>query len=77
MTALASVNGMSCLRNNDLRHDFATKLLRETKNIKLVSRALNHSKIETTTKYAHVLDEEVLAGMEAASAQRKKARNDS
>ncbi len=63
------------LRFHDLRHDFATKLLRETKNLKLVQRALDHSKIETTTKYAHVLDEEVAAGMEAAIQQRKRAKN--
>ena len=62
------------LRFHDLRHDFATKLLRETGNLKLVQRALDHSKIETTTRYAHVLDEEVLAGMEAASRARLKAR---
>jgi site-specific recombinase XerD len=60
------------LRFHDLRHDFATKLLRETGNLKLVQRALHHSKIETTTRYAHVLDEEILAGMEAASKARKK-----
>jgi len=58
-------------RFHDLRHDFATKLLRETGNLKLVQRALNHSKIETTTRYAHVLDDEVLAGMEKASKRRK------
>ncbi|WP_245291706.1 tyrosine-type recombinase/integrase [Methylosinus sp. R-45379] len=62
------------LRFHDLRHDFATKLLRETRNLKLVQRALHHSKIETTTRYAHVLDEEVAAGMEAASKSRKKSR---
>jgi integrase len=61
------------LRFHDLRHDFATKLLRETGNLKLVQRALGHAKIETTTKYAHVLDDEVLAGMEAASKRRRKA----
>lgn len=59
------------LRFHDLRHDFATKLLRETGNLKLVQRALNHAKVETTTRYAHVLDDEILAGMEAASARRK------
>ncbi|WP_245278182.1 tyrosine recombinase XerC [Methylosinus sp. PW1] len=64
----------SDLRFHDLRHDFATKLLRETGNLRLVQRALHHSKIETTTRYAHVLDEEVAAGMEAASKSRKKSR---
>lgn len=63
------------LRFHDLRHDFATKLLRETKNLKLVQKALDHSKIETTTRYAHVLDEEVAAGMEAASKSRRKSRS--
>lgn len=63
------------LKFHDLRHDFATKLLRETGNLKLVQKALNHSKIETTLRYAHVLDEEVLAGMEAASKARKKGNS--
>lgn len=63
------------LRFHDLRHDFATKLLRETRNIKLVQKALDHSKIETTMRYAHVLDEEVFDGMEAASARRKSNRS--
>jgi integrase len=40
------------LRFHDTRHDFATNLLRETGNLKLVQKALGHSKIETTTKYA-------------------------
>jgi integrase len=62
------------LRFHDLRHDFGTKLLRETGNLKLVSIAMNHSKIETTAKYAHVLDDEVRAGMEAAAESRKKSR---
>ncbi|MEA2990706.1 MAG: hypothetical protein QOG83_3417, partial [Alphaproteobacteria bacterium] len=36
---------------------------------------LNHSKIETTAKYAHVLDAELRAGMEAADDE--KSRNKS
>lgn len=62
------------LRFHDLRHDFATKLLRETGNLRLVQRALNHAKIETTTKYAHVLDEDLLAGMTAAEETKKKRK---
>lgn len=59
------------------RHDFATKLLRTTRNLKLTQRAMNHAKIETTVKYAHVLDEEVAAGMEAAAKARAKSRKKS
>jgi integrase len=62
------------LRFHDLRHDFATKLLRETKNLRLVQKALHHKSVTTTTKYAHVHDEEVAAGMEAAAKSRAKSR---
>lgn len=61
-------------RFHDIRHDFATKLLRETGNLKLVSRALNHADIKTTTKYAHVVDDEVAAGINAMQKSRKKSR---
>lgn len=43
-------------RFHDLRHTFATRLLRKTGNLKLVSRLLGHADIETTMRYAHVLD---------------------
>lgn len=66
--------GISDFRFHDYRHDFATKLLRETKNLKLVQRALNHADIKTTTKYAHVVDDEVAAGVDAMQKSRKKSR---
>jgi integrase len=62
-------------RFHDYRHDFATKLLRETKNLKLVQKALNHANIKTTTKYAHVLDDEIAAGIDAMQKSRKKSRS--
>jgi len=46
-------------RFHDLRHTFATRLLRRTGNIKLVSRLLGHTKVETTSRYAHVLDSDM------------------
>ena len=48
--------GVKGFRFHDVRHDFATKLLRETGNLKLVSRALNHTDVKTTARYAHVVD---------------------
>jgi integrase len=62
-------------RFHDFRHDFGTKLLRQTGNLKLVQRALNHADIATTTRYAHVLDAEVAEAMEAVTKSRKKSRS--
>src|SRR5262245_10874213 len=62
--------GVVDFRFHDLRHDFATKLLRETRNLKLVQKALNHASIKTTVRYAHVLDDEIADGMEALEKSR-------
>jgi integrase len=66
--------GVVGFRFHDFRHDLGTKLLRETGNLKLVQRALNHSDIKTTTRYAHVLDHEVAAALERRAESRKKSR---
>jgi len=66
--------GITNLRFHDLRHDFGTKLLRETGNLHLVQKAMNHRNITTTLRYAHVLDQEVRDGMERAATLRNKLR---
>jgi integrase len=67
-------SGVTTFRFHDYRHDFATKLLRDSRNLRLVQRALNHASIKTTTRYAHVLDSEVAEAMEAAAKSRTKSR---
>ena len=42
-----------------LRHTFATDLLRETKNLRLVQKALGHARISTTEIYTHIVDDEL------------------
>ena len=42
-----------------LRHSFATDLYRESKNLRLVQKALGHSSISATEVYTHIIDEEL------------------
>lgn len=42
-----------------LRHTFATDLYRETKNIRLVQKALGHSNLTSTMIYTHIVDDEM------------------
>ena len=66
--------GLENFRFHDIRHDVGTKLLRDTGNLKLVQKALNHADIKTTTRYAHVLDEEVAEALEQVQKSRNRSR---
>jgi integrase len=66
--------GVKDFRFHDYRHDFGTKLLRKTGNLKLVQQALNHKDINSTMRYAHVLDQDVAAAVEDLAESRKKSR---
>lgn len=48
-------------RFHDNRHTAATRNLRATGNIKAVSKLLGHKNIETTSRYAHALEDDVRA----------------
>ncbi len=67
--------GVKDFRFHDFRHDVGTKLLRETGNLKLVQKALNHANIASTVRYAHVLDSEIAAALEAVSKSRNNSRS--
>jgi integrase len=66
--------GVVGFRFHGFRHDLATKALRETGNLKLVQRMLNHADIRHTLRYAHVLDSEVAEGFERVAKSRTKPR---
>jgi integrase len=68
--------GVDGFRFHDFRHDFGTKLLRETGNLKLTQKAMNHADITSTLRYAHVLDGEVADAVERVAKSRKKSRKD-
>ncbi len=53
-----------------LRHTFATDIYRETKNIRLVQKALGHSDLSTTMIYTHVVDDELEDAMKSLRAKK-------
>jgi integrase/recombinase XerD len=42
-----------------LRHTFATDLYNQTKDIRMVQKALGHANIQTTTIYTHIIDDDL------------------
>ena len=72
---LRSNAGLDDFRFHDFRHDFGTKLLRDSGNLKLVQKALNHRDIKSTMRYAHVHDEDVATAVERLAESRKKSRS--
>ena len=47
------------ISTHTLRHTFASDLLRETKNLRIVQKALGHADISTTQIYTHIVDDEL------------------
>jgi integrase len=59
--------GVTNFRFHDTRHTAATRALRAS-NLKVVQKLLGHSNIETTTKYAHAMDDDIRNALDAMSA---------
>lgn len=59
--------GVTDFKFHDTRHTAATRLVRATGNLKLAQKMLGHSDLATTSRYAHVTDADLRAGMEAAT----------
>lgn len=72
-------SGVDNFRFHDSRHTAATRLVRATGNLKMAQKLLGHTELATTSRYAHVTDSDLLAGMEASEvtpvAAPAKARN--
>ncbi|MBA1156888.1 tyrosine-type recombinase/integrase [Microvirga mediterraneensis] len=67
--------GVTDFRFHDNRHTAATRLLRSSGNLKLVQKLLRHEDIATTTKYAHVTDEDLRLAMETAAESQGKSQD--
>lgn len=59
----AGIDWFADVSPHTLRHSFATNLLRETGNIRLVQKALGHADVSTTMIYTHIVDDELEAAM--------------
>jgi integrase len=61
--------GIDELRFHDLRHTRGTRILRHTGNLAIVQKALAHSSIKTSLRYAHASDEDVRRGLDASESR--------
>jgi len=59
----ADIDEVDRVSPHTLRHTFATRLYRETGNIRMVQKALGHSDLSTTMVYTHVVDGELEGAM--------------
>lgn len=53
------------ITTHNLRHTFASDLLRDCKNIRIVQNALGHADISTTQIYTHIIDDELEHAMKS------------
>jgi hypothetical protein len=63
------------VRIHDLRHTFASLLVSGGASLEMIGKLLGHSQMQTTQRYAHLMDSPLRAGVGAvASAFRPKPR---
>ncbi|NML08711.1 site-specific integrase [Sphingobium sp. AR-3-1] len=61
--------GIDNLRVHDLRHTRGTRIIRATGSLAAAKEALKHKRIETTLRYAHVLDDDVRNALDASESR--------
>ncbi|MGV0986811.1 MAG: tyrosine-type recombinase/integrase [Limnohabitans sp.] len=59
--------GLAEVRMHDLRHSFASNLVNAGQSLYVVSKALGHSQIKTTSRYSHLSQETLLAAADVAA----------
>ena len=68
--------GIDDFRFHDLRHTTGTRIVRATGNLAAAKAALAHTNIKTTLRYAHVLDDDVRAALDASLSNTDRAPAD-
>jgi len=59
----AEIRGASRVSPHTLRHTFATRLYKQTGDIRLTQKALGHSDVSTTMMYTHIVDDDLSSAM--------------
>jgi integrase len=67
-TRICNRAGVSGARIHDLRHTLASWLVAQGFNLPLIGRALNHTQVSTTNRYAHLALDPVRAALERTAA---------
>jgi site-specific recombinase XerD len=67
--------GIEEVHIHDLRHTFASLLVNGGASLEMIGKLLGHSQMQTTLRYAHLMDSPLRAGVDAvAHAFRPKPR---
>ena len=61
--------GVDGFRIHDLRHTRGTRIVRQTGSLAAAKEALKHRSINTTLRYAHVLDEDTRRALDASDSR--------
>ncbi len=55
------------LRIHDLRHTFTSMLVSGGASLEMIGKLLGHSQMQTTQRYAHLMDSPLRAGVDAVA----------
>jgi len=55
------------VRIHDLRHTFASLLVSGGASLEMIGKLLGHSQVQTTQRYAHLIDSPLRAGVDAVA----------
>lgn len=67
--AAKKAGGVEGFRFHDLRHTRGTRIVRATGSLAAAKEALKHTSIQTTLRYAHVLDDDVRNALDASESR--------